>query len=61
MSVLLFVPDILRVMGVGFVSPRAALGMTPGVIVNTQVAEGAIVPQLAGLMVVPPGNAGDGE
>ena len=54
-------PEILKVMGVGAVSPAVALGVLPGVIVNTQVSEAAIVPQLAGLMVVPLGKAGDGE
>lgn len=48
-------------MGVGAVSPDAALGVLPGVIVNTQVSATAIVPQLAGLIVVPLGSAGDEE
>ena len=60
-SVLVFEPETLKVMADGAVSPDAPLGVEPGVIVNTQVSDTAIVPQLAGLIVVPLGNAGDGE
>ena len=58
---MVFEPEILNVMGVGAVSPDAALGVSPGIIVNTQVSDTAIVPQLVGLIVVPLGSAGDGE
>ena len=58
-SVLVLLPAIVSVIGVGLVSPGAALGVAPGVMVNTHVLLGAIVPQLVGLIVVPAGNAGD--
>jgi hypothetical protein len=56
-----FVPDILKVIGVGPVSPGAELGVLPGVIVNVHVSDAAIEPQLDGLIVVPLGSAGEGE
>ena len=59
--VFVFVPDTLNVIEVGLVLPPGALGVLPGVIVNTQVPAAAIVPQLAGLIVVPLGNAGESE
>jgi hypothetical protein len=60
-NVLVFVPEILNVIGVGLVLPAVALAVLPGVIVSTHVPDAAIVPQLAGLIVVPLGKAGDGE
>ena len=59
-SVLVFVPEMVKVMGVGFRLPDAALGVSPGSIINTQLPDGAIVPQLAGLIVVPLGSGGEG-
>jgi len=47
------------VIGVGLITPDAALGVAPGVIVKVQVVLDAISPQLAGLMLLPDGNAGD--
>ena len=58
---MVFVPEILNVIGVGLVLPAVALAVLPGVIVSTHVPDDAIVPQLEGLIVVPLGNAGDGE
>ena len=60
-DVLILSPVILSVIGVGAISPGVALGVAPGVTVNTQAPEGAIVPQVAGEMTAPEGNAGDGE
>jgi len=60
-DVLTLSPAILSVIGVGAVSPGVAFGVAPGVIVKTHVPEGAIAPQVAGVMTVPDGNAGDGE
>jgi len=60
-NVLVFVPETLNVIGVGFVLLGVALALLPGAMVNTHVPSAAIVPQLAGLIVVPLGSAGDGE
>lgn len=59
LRVLVLLPEMFKVMGTGFISPGAALGIAPGVMVSTQISEGAIVPQLMGLMGVPLGNAGE--
>lgn len=59
-NVLVFVPDMLNVIGVGLVLPAVALAVLPGVMVNIHVPDGAINPQLAGLIVVLMGSAGDG-
>lgn len=58
---MVLVPETLSVMGVGLALPGVALGVLPGVIVTTHVSDAAIVPQLAGLTVVPLGSTGDGE
>ena len=58
-TILVFRPDMFNAMGVGVVSPGAALGVEPGVTVNTQLPDGAIFPQRDGLIVVPLGSAGD--
>ena len=60
-NVLVFVPEMLNVIGVGLVSPAVALAVLPGVIVNTHVPDTAIVPQLDGLIVVPLGKSGDSD
>ncbi len=58
---MVFVPEILNVIGVGLILPAVALGVLPVVIVNIHVPDPAIVPQVAGLIVVPLGKVGDGE
>jgi len=50
-----------NVIRVGLILPAVALAALPGVMVNMHVPDAAIVPQLAGLIVVPLGSAGDGE
>jgi len=58
-TVSVLLPAKLKATGLGFVSFGAALGVPPGVTVNTQVAFGAMEAQLAGSTVVPAGKAGD--
>ncbi|CEK12231.1 hypothetical protein [Legionella hackeliae] len=57
--VLVSSPWIVKVIGVGFTFPGAALGDAPGLILKTQLLPGKISPQLAGVIVVPTGKADD--
>ena len=57
---MVFAPEMLMATGTGFVSPDAALGVVPGVIVKVQLLHGAMVSHVE-LIVVPAGRAGDKE